>query len=132
MSSEIFWLTATALLAAVLWVPYVLNRIAELGLMETLGNGGASAVMQHQWAIRARAAHANLTEGLVIFAPLALAVEVTGMSSELTATLCAVYFFARLAHVVIYTVGIPVARTLAFATGQVSLIILALHLLGIV
>ena len=35
---ELFWLAASALLTAVLWVPYIVNRMAEHGLWPALQN----------------------------------------------------------------------------------------------
>jgi uncharacterized MAPEG superfamily protein len=43
-----------------------------------------------------------------------------------------VYFFARLAHYVVFTLGIPVVRVLAFAVGVAAQITLALALLGLI
>jgi uncharacterized MAPEG superfamily protein len=37
-----------------------------------------------------------------------------------------VYFWARLAHVIIYTLGIPVLRTLSFTVGFLAQAVLAL------
>jgi uncharacterized MAPEG superfamily protein len=39
---------------------------------------------------------------------------------------CAVYFWARVAHVIVYTLGLPVFRTLAFAVGFCAQAVLAL------
>jgi uncharacterized MAPEG superfamily protein len=39
---------------------------------------------------------------------------------------CAVYFWARLAHYVVYTAGIPVARTLAFTVAWLATAVLVL------
>jgi uncharacterized MAPEG superfamily protein len=66
----------------------------------------------------------------VVFAPLAVAVHLTGMSSATTAAACAVYFYARLAHYLVYTAGIAGLRTLLFAAGWACQMILALTLLG--
>ena len=43
---------------------------------------------------------------------------------------CAVYFWARLAHVIVYTMGVPVLRTLAFAVGFAAQAALALAVFG--
>jgi uncharacterized MAPEG superfamily protein len=42
-----------------------------------------------------------------------------------------VYFFARLAHYVIYTLGLPLLRTVAFFIGFVSQMVLAMTLFGV-
>jgi hypothetical protein len=59
------------------------------------------------------AAHVNAVENLVIFAPLVLTARALGIATAVTAFACALYFWSRLAHVVIYTLGIPVLRTLS-------------------
>ncbi len=39
---------------------------------------------------------------------------------------CAVYFWARLAHAIVYTLGVPVLRSLAFTVGFLAQAVLAL------
>jgi uncharacterized MAPEG superfamily protein len=130
MSHEISWLTWTLGLTLALWLPYVLNRIAVRGLWGTFANPSASATPQAPWAERARAAHTNAVENLVVFAPAALAVHAMSLGNATTDLACALYFFARLAHVVVYTLGIPVLRTLAFFGGWAGTTILVLRLAG--
>jgi uncharacterized MAPEG superfamily protein len=122
MTPELTWLTATALITALMWVPYILVLIAQMGLV--------GALTETRWARRAKRAHTNAVENLVVFAPLAIAVHVTGTSTAMTATVCAVFFYTRLAHYVVYAAGIPVIRTLLFAVGWACQMILALTLLG--
>ena len=97
-----------------------------------LGNVNAAATAT-QGAVgrRIKRAHANAVENLVIFAPLALAVQMTSVSTTTTATACMVYFFARLVHVVAYIAAVPLVRTLAFTAGFFSQMALALTLLGV-
>ncbi len=132
MSQELVWLTATALMTALMWLPYVINRIAELGLLTTLGNTGAVEPVHNAWAVRAQRAHMNALEGLAIFATLVLAIQVGQLNSELTAKVAAAYFFVRAAHYVVYLIGVPMIRTLLFAAGLVCQIVLALVLLGMI
>jgi len=131
LSSELMWLTLTALLTALLWVPYILKQLASLGIFNALLVYSPEKLEAGTWPYRAYRAHMNAVENLAIFAPLALTVHVLGMSSALTAGACAIYFFARLAHVVVYVMGIPVVRTLAFAVGSFCQIALALAILGV-
>ncbi len=56
----------------------------------------------------------NAVENLVVFAPLVLILNAIDYSSSWTALACAVYFWARVAHLIVYTMGLPVFRTLAF------------------
>ena len=75
-------------------------------------------------------AHLNAVENLVIFAPLVLMLASTEISTPLTAGACRVYFFARAAHYLIFTFGIPMLRIPAFAVGVTAQLILACVLLG--
>jgi uncharacterized MAPEG superfamily protein len=130
MTPELTWLTATALITALMWVPYILSLLGQMGIVPALSDGNHETGLEALWARRAKRAHANAVENLVVFAPLAIAVHVTGQSSGTTATLCMVFFYSRLIHYVVYVLGIPVVRTLAFAVGMLCQVILALTLLG--
>jgi len=44
---------------------------------------------------------------------------------------CAVYFWARVAHLIVYTMGLPVFRTLAFTVGFLAQAVLALAIFKI-
>ena len=131
MSKDLYWLALTLAMTALLAFPYVLNRIAVRGLGGTLANPSPGDPPMADWAQRAQKAHANAVENLVVFAPAVLAVHALNRADSLTATACALYFFARLAHYVVYTAGIPGARTLAFFGGWVGIAILVARLLGL-
>jgi uncharacterized MAPEG superfamily protein len=45
---------------------------------------------------------------------------------------CALYFWSRLAHVAVYTAGLPIGRTLAFTGGFVAQAILVLAIFKLV
>lgn len=132
MTEELYWLILTTLMTSLLWLPYILNRIMVRGLMGGMANPSPDEKPQSEWANRAQAAHKNAVENLVLFAPLVIATHLLGVGTSLTATMCMIYFVARLAHYVIYTAGIPIVRTLTFATSFLAIIILALNLLGMI
>ena len=69
-------------------------------------------------------------ENLVIFAPLVLILDAMDRSTMATAIACAVYFWARLAHAIVYTLGIPVLRTLAFTVGFFAQVVLVIAIFG--
>jgi uncharacterized MAPEG superfamily protein len=131
MSREIFWLALTLGLTLLYWVPYVLNRMIVRGIAGTMANPLPTDQPQAAWAQRARAAHANAVENLVVFAPAALAVQVSEVGNAMTAFACALYFFCRLAHFIVYSAGVPVLRTLAFFGGWAGTTILVARLLGL-
>lgn len=127
---ELFWLTAATALTAVLWVPYILNRIIERGLWGALSNPPGTAVPSAAWANRMISAHRNAVENLVVFAPLVLVAVIAHRTGSATAQAVITYFLARLVHAVVYTAGIPVLRTLAFAVGWFACLRIALVIFG--
>jgi uncharacterized MAPEG superfamily protein len=84
-----------------------------------------------EWATRLMFAHDNAIENLIIFAPLVLILAEIDYSSKWTALACAVYFWARVAHLIVYTLGLPVFRTLAFTVGFLAQAVLALAIFKI-
>lgn len=132
MTRELFWLTLTIILTGILWLPYILNRIMVRGVTGTLANPSRTDTPHAEWASRLMFAHDNAVENLVIFAPLVLILNSMDYSSWWTVFACALYFWARLIHAVVYTMGIPVLRTLAFVAGFVAQAILAVVILGLV
>jgi uncharacterized MAPEG superfamily protein len=126
MPKELFWLTLTIAMTGLFWIPYVLDRCAVRGLMPTMGNPSPSDAPQSAWAQRMMNAHTNAVENLVLFAPLVLLLQDMKISNDTTVLACAVYFWARLAHYLIYTFGIPVARTLAFTVAWLATAVLVL------
>nr|QMS47882.1 FIG00442920: hypothetical protein [uncultured bacterium] len=67
----------------------------------------------------------------MVFAALVLVLDASGRTTTTTAIACAVYFWARLAHAIIYTLGITVARTVAFAIGFAAQVVLALAIFNL-
>ena len=126
MTRELFWLTLTVILTGLMWIPYILNRAQVRGLMAALGNPSRNDKPQSEWANRMMFAHDNAVENLVIFAPLVLILNAIDYSSKWTVLACAVYFWARLAHLLVYTFGIPVVRTLTWTVGFLAQAVLAL------
>jgi uncharacterized MAPEG superfamily protein len=130
MSRELMWLTLTVILTGLMWVPYIIDRAMVRGLMGSMANPSRNDKPQSAWAQRLYFAHTNAVENLVVFAPLVLILDSLGHSTESTAIACAVYFWARLAHAVIYALGIAVLRTLAFTVGFLAQVALVLAVSG--
>jgi uncharacterized MAPEG superfamily protein len=130
MSGELQWLTLTVVLTGLMWVPYILDRIMVRGLMGAMANPSRGDKPQSAWAQRLYFAHTNAVENLVIFAPLVLILDAINHSTQSTLIACAAYFWARLAHAIVYTMGVPVLRTLAFTVGFIAQVALALAVFG--
>jgi uncharacterized MAPEG superfamily protein len=132
MTRELFWLTLTVILTGLLWVPYILNRCMVRGLGGAMANPSRNDKPHAEWATRLMFAHDNAIENLAIFAPLVLILNAIDYSSQTTVLACAVYFWARFAHLIVYTMGLPVFRTLAFTVGFIAQAVLALAIFKIV
>ena len=130
MSRELMWLTLTVILTGVMWIPYILDRIIVRGLMGAMANPSRNDKPQSAFARRLYFAHTNAAENLLIFATLVLILDSLGHSTKSTAIACAVYFWARLAHALVYTMGVPVLRTLAFSVGFLAQVVLAIAVFG--
>ena len=132
MTRELFWLTLTCALTGLLWIPYILDRCAVRGLWAAMDNPKPGDTPQSGWAMRLYFAHTNAVENLIVFAPLVLILDSIGTSTNVTAIACAVYFWARLAHALIYMMGVPVLRTLSFVVGFGAQVALVLAIFGVV
>lgn len=129
MKTELFYLTLVTVLTGLLWVPYIIDRVAVRGLVDAVGYP-EDPQPQSPWAQRLMKAHANAVENLVIFAALVLvadAREVTGAAIALSAI---VYFWARVAHAISYTFAVPWVRTLSFTIGFLSQACIAWQILA--
>jgi uncharacterized MAPEG superfamily protein len=129
VTTELYWLTLTVLMTALLWLPYVLNRMLVSGLGRTLAGAPPQSEGHSSWAQRAIKAHYNAVENLAIFAPAVLVAHVLNISTPATKAAVVVYFFARLLHFVVYSAGIPAARTLAFTAGWLAQIVIIASIL---
>ena len=128
MTIELTYLTWVVTLTALMWVPYILNMIVVRGLVDAVGYPDDPKPMA-PWATRMKAAHYNAVENLVVFGALVLIAHAGGVSNDATTLACAIYFWSRVVHLVVYTLGIPWIRTLAFAVGLGCQLTLAWQLL---
>jgi len=116
MKTELLYLVLVTVFTALLWMPYILDRIAVRGILGAVGYPDAPKP-QSPWAQRLMKAHANAVENLVVFATLVLCAAALGISGSTLALAAMVYFWARVVHALAYTFAVPWVRTLAFAVG---------------
>lgn len=128
MKPELLYLALATALTGLLWVPYILDRLAVRGLLDAVGYP-ENPKPQSPWAQRLIKAHANAVENLVVFAPLVLLAHITGVTSAAVGTAAMVYFWARVVHALAYTFAVPWIRTLAFAVGFFAQAVIAWALL---
>lgn len=128
MKAELLYLTYVSALTGLLWVPYILDRVAVRGLLDAVGYP-ENPKPQSAWAQRLMKAHANAVENLIVFATLVLAAHALGVTSSAVATACIVYFWARVVHVLAYTFAIAWVRTLAFTVAFLAQAVIAWQIL---
>ncbi|MFN4163080.1 MAG: MAPEG family protein [Ferrovibrio sp.] len=116
MTTDMMMLIASAVLCLLLAFPYTLGFIFSRGLFVVAGNR-EDFPAGHGWIGRAHRAHLNMVENLVPFAALVLAAAVMNRADAWTALGAQVFFYSRVVHAVVYTIGVPWLRTLAYVGG---------------
>ena len=89
MTVELYYLTLSAELAAILWIPYIMAFFVVWGIVPTLSYPADPPELP-AWAQRSQRAHLNLLECLAPFAVLVIAahlLDVSTSNSVLGATL---------------------------------------------
>jgi len=129
MTPELTKLTWVLVLHMLCWIPYMLNHTMVQGLVNAVGYPDNPKPLA-AWAERAKRAHYNGVENLVIFATIVLILHAVGISNETTVLACTVYFWARVAHYIVFTAGIPWLRTLSYFVGWLCTGALILQVLG--
>jgi uncharacterized MAPEG superfamily protein len=117
-----------------LGLTFVQMLIAAVGTVYYLGLAKAAGNRERipelpGWAGRARRAHFNMIENMVLFAPLIIVADIAGRDNGMTELGAELFFWARLAYAAIYVAGLPYLRTLAWAVSTVGLVLIFLQLL---
>ena len=131
MKPELLYLTLTALLTGILWIPVVIGYVSARGPLTPVAYRVAPTSSLPDWVNRANRAHQNAVENLAPFAAVVLVAQAVGMSSALTQICAAVYFYARLAHALIHVSGFGrfMARTVAFTVAWGAFVAFAVAVL---
>ena len=72
-------------------------------------------------AFRADQTAQNTLEGFILFAPLVITAHVAGLSNAQTELGAAVFFWARVAYIPVYLIGIAYLRTAIWLVSIVSM-----------
>ncbi len=121
MTTDLTMLTWTAGITVLMWLSYIVAHIVNVGVLPAL-TYQADGTPLPAWAARAKKAHYNAIENLVPFAVLVIVAHLAGAANEATAAAAVAFFWARLAHFVLYTAGVPFGRTITFAIGWLAAI----------
>jgi len=99
----------------------------QLGLLTVAGNREGLPDLTG-WAGRARRAHLNMLENLVLFTVLVLIAQAAGKANAATAMGAAIFFWARLVYVGVYLAGISWVRTAVWFVSVIGMAIIAWQL----
>ncbi len=128
MTVDLTMLAYSAALCVVLAFPYTIGMTMRVGLPAMAGNRD-DVPAPEGWMGRAKRAHLNLVENLAPFAALVLIAHVAGKADASTALGAQLFFWARLAHAVVYVAGIAWVRTAAYAVSVAGMAIILVALL---
>jgi len=128
MSMDLKYLLFSVLLAFVQVLIAAAAANQEVGLNTLAGNREGMAALTG-FAGRARRAHLNMIENMVLFTALVLVAAVAGKANAMTAMGALIFFWARLIYAVIYLVGIPWLRTVAWFVSVIGMVIIAWQLI---
>ena len=127
MTVELTLLVWSAVLTVVLAVIGATGAMLQIGLPTLAGNRETMPEITG-WAGRAMRAHRNMLENLVLFAIVVLVAKAIGVSNGMTVLGAEVFVAGRVAHAVLYIIGVPWLRTAAFAVSLVGLAMILLQL----
>jgi uncharacterized MAPEG superfamily protein len=127
MQHDLLWLVGISIFTGLEWIPYILERIYRVGLLNAMGydteiiNANVA-----KWACRCQKAHINAIENLVIFIPLVIVSHISQINILVAIK---VFCLARITHYICYTFSVPFLRTLAFFAGVGAELYIAYQLL---
>ena len=128
MTPELMYLVWSAALTFVLVLIAVSGATLQVGLPTLAGNREGLPNMTG-WAGRARRAHFNMLESLILFAVLVLVAQAAGVHNAATLLGAQLFFWGRVAHSVFYIAGIAWLRTAAWGVSIVGLVVIFLQLI---
>jgi len=127
MTPDLKILVWTVALTFIEVVVAVLFANPQVGLGVLAGNREGLGELTG-FAGRAQRAHRNMLESLPLFIALVLVAQIAGKADAATLLGCKLFFWGRLAHWIIYVIGIPWLRTIAWVVSVIGLIIIFVQL----
>lgn len=126
LTTELGIVTWLCVLAASLWIPYIIGVSSDPANPDNFGRPGDLSLLR-PWVHRAHRAHLNLLEQLLPFAVLVLLVDRVGGYSTLTFWTAIVFFWLRVAHAVGMITGMArmPLRPILFTGGWLCCLIMA-------
>ena len=127
MTTDLTYLAWTALLTASLWIVYIAAQVMTNGFLTPENYLDPKPRPVPLWGERANRAHLNAVESFAPFAALVLIAHVTGRADATTAFCAMAFFWLRLAHAIVYWLGLPFIRTIVFTLAWIAVVVLFVH-----
>src|SRR6476619_1432430 len=122
MTTDLKYLAFTAMLTAALWIPYVVSQVMTNGFLQPQNYVDPAPRPLPLWGRRADRAYLNAVEVFAPFAALVIVAHIAGKANAMTAFWAVCFFWLRLAHAVVYLLGVPYVRTVIFTLGFVCVV----------
>lgn len=135
MEQAYHYLALAGVLTVLMWTPYILARLAVWGLRDFITNypAGFPAVEPEPplWAQRAKRAHLNMVETMPAFIAVIVAAAFLPdrVSGEFVGYWAMVFFYARVVHYIVYTLGIPLLRTPTYLVSWAAILAISVQLI---
>jgi uncharacterized MAPEG superfamily protein len=124
LSPDLKYLLFAVILTFVQMLVAAMGANQQVGLPTLAGNRDGLAEMTG-WAGRARRAHLNMLENMVLFTALVLIAQVVGNANAMTALGASIFFWARLVYAGVYLAGISWVRTAVWFVSVIGMAIIA-------
>ena len=128
MTVELSMLVYSVLLFLVVILMQAGLAISQNGLMV---QAGSRDTLQEPTVLRKRLQRltGNLQENLIMFAIAGLAANAAGVSNDTTVLGASIFFYARVAHAIVYAFGWPMIRPLFYFVSLYGTVIILLEIL---
>lgn len=130
MTPELSYLAWATVLTTLIRIPWMVNKVAKRGLGAVSRYPRDSEPLS-PWAHRLWVAHEDAIDNLVVFGILIGVLHAAGHSSTATVLAAALYFWARLVHVLVYAFAVPWVKTAAHVAGYAAILTLAWEALAL-
>lgn len=135
MDTAFLFLTLSGVLTVLMWTPYIAARLFVWGPLTFLGNYPENFPAEEPtpplWAQRAKRAHLNMVETMPAFIAVVLGANYLAGDAvgPIVGLWAQVFFFSRIAHFVVYTLGVPAVRTPIYLVSWASILLIAKEVL---
>ena len=122
METHLLYLVLAAGLGIIMWIPPVIGLVTNFGGLPTADSYREVPDAYPEcaaWVRRANRAHINYVENIAPFAILVIVAHMLNKGPDV-ALWAAVFFYARVAHALVFWAGIPYIRTVAFTVGFIA------------